>query len=114
LDVNNSILTDIRKAVGLSEDNMEFDTDLLILINSVIGKLNQNGVGSLIVVKDDTATWEDLKDPSQITGNEYFKMVPMFVMLSVKLVFDPPPPSAVEYHSRNADETLWRLKIAYE
>ena len=109
-----SILVDIRKAVGLTEDNSEFDTDLLIHINSAIGRLNQNGVGKSIPISDDTTTWKDLMDDEQVEGNRYFHMVPSFVMLSTKIIFDPPPPSAVEYYSRNVDETLWRLKIAYD
>lgn len=114
LNVSNSILEDIRVAVGLSKDTLDFDTDLLMHINSAIGKLNQNGVGKFIVVKDKSSTWEDLKDPLQTEGNQYFQMIPLFITLSTKLIFDPPPPSTVEYYSKSIDENLWRLKIAYE
>lgn len=114
MDVTKSILQDIREAVGLESTVTDFDTDLLMHINSSIGKLNQNGIGNFIVVTDDTSTWNDLMDPNQIDGNYYFKMVPLFIMLSTKLLFDPPPPSSVQYHASNAEQLLWRLKIAYE
>lgn len=114
MDETKSVLKDIREAVGLSSDNSDFDTDLLMHINSSIGKLNQNGVGKYVLIKDETQTWEDLIDSSQIGNHEYFQMVPLYISLSTKLLFDPPPPSSVEYHSRNIDELLWRLKIAYE
>jgi hypothetical protein len=114
LDVNNSILQDIRIAVGLDSSTSDFDTDLLIHINSAIGKLNQNGVGNFLVVEDEEATWNDLQNPLQIEGNKYFKMVPLFIILSTKLIFDPPPPSTVQFYVSNADQTLWRLKVAYE
>jgi len=114
LDLGNSILQDIRESVGLEASSTEFDTELLQHINSAIGKLNQNGIGKFIVLSDDTTTWGDFIDPAQVNGNKYFQMVPLFITLSTKLLFDPPPPSNVEYHYKNADEILWRLKIAYE
>ena len=114
MDVNASILQDIRVAVGLSSDNTDFDTELLMHINSAIGKLNQNGIGKFLVVNDALDIWLDLQDDTQIEGNKYFQMIPSFVALSTKILFDPPPPSNVQYHQMNIDQTLWRLKIAYE
>jgi hypothetical protein len=114
LDVNQSILQDIRESVGLDRTSNDFDTELLMHINGSIGKLNQNGVGKFIIVKDDTTVWGDLMNPEQTSGNQYFQMVPLFITLSTKLLFDPPPPSSVEYHASNAEQLLWRLKIAYE
>jgi hypothetical protein len=114
LDETKSILRDIRSAVGLTEDTVDFDTDLIMHINVALGKLNQNGVGLPVVVTNDTTTWGDFKDPLQVKGNEFFKMVPLFVALSTRIIFDPPPPSAVEYFGNSIEQLLWRLKIAYE
>lgn len=114
MDENKSILQDIRAAVGLSSDTTDFDTDLTMHINSAIGKLNQNGIGNSITVTDETTIWSELINVLQIEGNKYFNMVPLFITLSTKIIFDPPPPSTVELYSRNIDELLWRLKIEYE
>lgn len=114
MDISNSILRDVRKAVGLSEDDNSFDTDLLQHINSAIIKLNQNGVGNSITINDDTTTWENFRNPEQIEGNKVFALTPLFITLSTKLLFDPPPPSNVQYYNNNIQELLWRLKIAYE
>jgi hypothetical protein len=114
LDVTKSILQEVRTAVGLSADTTDFDTDLLMHINSSIGILNQNGVGNFLVVDNDESTWGDLQNPEQVEGNKYFTMIPLFITLSTKLLFDPPPPSSVEVHQRQIDQLLWRLKIAYE
>lgn len=114
LDVNKSILQDIRVAVGLSVDTVDFDTELLMHINSAIGKLNQNGVGNFLVVHNEEQKWADLQNPLQTEGNKYFASVPLFITISTKLLFDPPPPSSVQYHAQNAEQILWRLKVAYE
>jgi hypothetical protein len=114
LNVNNSILQDIRIAVGLSPDTADYDTELLMHINSAIGKLNQNGVGKFLVVNDELDIWLDLQDETQVEGNKYFQMIPVFIALSTKIIFDPPPPSAVPVYQDNLNQSLWRLKIAYE
>lgn len=114
MDLSKSILEDIREAVGLTRDTVDFDTDLIMHINVALGKLNQNGVGNLIVLEDSTTTWQDFKDSLAFQGNEMYHTVPAFIKLSVKMIFDPPPPSAVDYYTRSIDEILWRLKIAYE
>lgn len=114
MDENNSILKDIRQAVGLSIDTTDFDTDIIMHINSALSKLNQNGVGNFVVVKDESLTWGEFKNILQVEGNKFFHMVPLYITLSTKLIFDPPPPSTVEYYSKNIDELLWRLKVHYE
>lgn len=114
MDLTKSILVDVRESIGLNADDTSFDPDIIPLINTSLGKLNQNGVGRILVVSDDKQTWNDLIDESQTTGNKVFSLVPGYVILSTKLIFDPPPPSMVEYYSRFVDESLWRLKLAYE
>lgn len=109
-----SILKSVRSTVVGTPDNADFDRELLNHINSSIAKLNQNGIGNFIIVKGEDETWGDLKDPLQLEGNKYFKMVPLYISLSTQLLFDPPPPSNVQYHSDSSKELLWRLKIAYE
>lgn len=107
-------MRDIREAVGLTADTSDFDIELLMHINVAIGKLNQNGVGKFLVVQNETTTWGDLQDPTQTEGNLYFQMVPLFIALNTKILFDPPPPSSVEHHANSIADILWRLKIAYE
>lgn len=114
MQLSNSILEDVRESLGIGKDVYDFDTEILMHINAALGVLNQNGVGRPIVVNDTSVTWEDFQDPLAISGNEVFPMVQIFITLSVKQIFDPPPPSTVEYYSKSIDMTLWRLKIAYE
>lgn len=114
MDTTRSILKDIRESLGLTSTTIDFDTELLMHINTAISKLNQNGIGIFLIVNGEEETWDNLLDPLQIEGNKYSKMIPLYISLSTKLLFDPPPPSSVEYHTRSVDELLWRLKTAYE
>lgn len=114
MKLTDSVLKDIRKAVGLDGESEDFDTDLLMYINSAIGELRQNGATLSVTITDTETTWEDLRNPLATSNNEYFHMVPSYIAMSVKLVFDPPPPSAVEAYVKQKDGILWRLKIAYE
>lgn len=114
MKLDNSVLEDVRVAVGLSRESPDFDTDLLMHINAAIGKLRQNDVIVPIMISDDSTTWGDLQDPTKTDANEYFQMVPLFITLSTKIIFDPPPPSTVEQYVSSIDQILWRLKIAYE
>lgn len=111
---DSSILSAIREVVVGTKDNKDFDPDLKMQINGALSKLNQVGVGQHIIIDDDETLWSDFMDGTQIEGNRYFHLVPLFVALNTKMLFDPPPPSSVEYHSRQIDELLWRIKFAYE
>lgn len=113
MDTSEIILEHIRESVGLTKDNTEFDTELLNYINLSVVKINQNGVKLNIDKIDSKTTWDELLDPSA-EGYESTGALPTFMALNVKLLFDPPPPSSVDFHVRTMDETLWRLKLAYE
>lgn len=113
MELTESILRNVRKSVGLSEDCSDYDTDLLMHINNATAILNQNGIGKSLIVNEST-TWEDFQDLTQTDGNRYFHMIPLYIALTTKMIFDPPPPSTVQYYASNSEQILWRLKVAYE
>lgn len=43
--MNDSILTSIKKLLGIGEDDTSFDTDILLHINSTFSVLTQLGIG---------------------------------------------------------------------
>lgn len=110
--MDESILKTIRSSILGDEESEEFDDDLLLHINSSILTLRQNGIINNVMVKGVDETWEDLKDENK--NNEYFNQVPQFISLNTRILFDPPPPSNVEFYNNRIDELLWRLKVAYE
>ena len=107
-----SILTSIKKLLGIEEEYEHFDQDIIIHINSVFMILNQLGVGPStgFTIKDETAMWTDFI--SDITKVEAIKT---YVYLKVKLIFDPPLSSAVmESIKQQISELEFRLMVAAE
>lgn len=106
-----SILTSIKKLLGITEDYEHFDTDIIMHINSVFMILNQIGVGPAegFSIKDKTSTWNEFVPDNQL------ECVKSYVHMKVKLLFDPPLSSAVmECMNRMISELEWRLNVAAE
>lgn len=107
-----SILTSIKKMLGVAEDYTEFDEDIITHINSVFLNLTQLGVGPEegFMIEDDTAVWEDF-----INNSVQLQAVKTYVYLKVKLLFDPPLSSSVtESINRMIAELEWRLNVAVD
>ena len=106
-----SILTSIKKLLGMPEEYEAFDTDIIIHINAVIMILNQLGVGPTdgFVIKDKTSVWTNY-----ITDETKIELVKSYMYLKVRLLFDPPTSSAVmESINRQISEFEWRLNVEF-
>lgn len=107
-----SILTSIKKMLGVAEDYTEFDEDIITHINSVFLNLTQLGVGPEegFMIEDDTSVWEDF-----INDSIQLQAVKTYMYLKVKLLFDPPLSSSVtESFTRMIAELEWRLNVAVD
>lgn len=107
-----SILTSIKKLLGIAEDYTQFDDDIIMHINTVFLNLTQLGVGPEegFSIEDDVASWEDF-----IEDNVQLQAVKSYMYLKVKLLFDPPlSTSVVESMNRMIAELEWRLNVAVE
>ena len=107
-----SILTSIKKLLGIDEDYKQFDTDIIIHINTVFMVLTQIGVGPSegFAITDEYSTWENF-----IGDKTYLNSVKSYMYLRVKLLFDPPLSSAaMDSLKKLADEFEWRLQVAAE
>lgn len=106
-----SVLTSVKKVLGITEEYEQFDQDLIIHINTVFLILNQLGVGTKepFYISDKTASWSDFVESKNIEA------VKTYVALKVRLIFDPPSSSA---HVTAIEETIkeleWRLKLQAE
>lgn len=111
-----SILTSIKKLLGIDENYTNFDSDLIMHINSVFMILNQLGVGppNPFVIQDKLSTWSDFIDEDD-EQYEKLEIVKSYMYLKVKLLFDPPLSSAVmESSNRMINEFEWRLNVAVD
>ena len=107
-----SILTSIKKLLGITEEYDQFDPDIIMHINSVFMILTQLSVGPAegFSIEDDTAVWTDF-----IQDVKKLESVKTYIYLKVKLAFDPPLSSAViESMNRLINELEWRLNVAAE
>ena len=105
-----SILTSIKKMLGIAEEYTHFDADLIMHINSVFAILTQIGVGPSegFSIEDDTDVWTDF-----IQDNKRLESVKSYTYMKVKLLFDPPLSSSViESMNRIISELEWRIQVA--
>lgn len=104
-----SILTSIKKLLGIDESYTEFDADVIMHINSVFMILRQIGVGPKngFSISDKTSVWSDyISDMSKL------EMVKSYVYMKVRLLFDPPTNSALlESMKQLIQEAEWRLSV---
>lgn len=107
-----SILTSIKKLLGITEEYTHFDSDLIMHINSVFMILTQLGVGPSegFFITDKYTNWDDF-----ISKGKSLESVKSYMYMKVKLLFDPPQSSAVmESMNRMISEFEWRLHIEVE
>lgn len=111
--VANSIIDDIKLALGVPVENAEFDAEIIMHINSVIAELVQLGVGDQAVgysVVNSQDTWDEL-----ISTEKRLNHVKSFMFLKVKMLFDPPTIgyvlTAIEHQIEQAQ---WRVMVAQD
>lgn len=107
-----SILTSIKKLLGIDEDDTSFDTDVIIHINSAFMILTQLGVGPSegFSISDETAVWTDF-----ISDTKKIEAVKTYTHLRVKLIFDPPTSAFVTAAiETQIKEIEWRINVAVE
>lgn len=106
-----SILTSIKKMLGIVEEYEHFDPELIMYINSAFMVLNQLGVGPIapFTISDSEACWSDFASDGDIEA------VRSYVYLKVKLIFDPPSSSFVlESINKQIAELEWRMNVICE
>lgn len=111
-NTSTSILNSIKKLLGIANDYKEFDTDIIIQINSVFMILHQLGIGPKegFHITDEKDKWDDyLSDDSNLDA------IKTYIHLKVKIAFDPPLNSTVmEAHKQMISELEWRLNVQAE
>lgn len=106
--MDESILTSIKKLLGIMEDDTSFDMDIIIHINSAFSTLTQLGVGPStgFKINNSFTSWSSFIKDDKLR----LEMIKTYVYLKVRLIFDPPTNSSViESINRNISELEWRI-----
>jgi hypothetical protein len=107
-----SILDSIKKLIGIQEDDISFDRDIIWAINSVLSVLTQLGVGPKdgFQISGSSEIWSDFMDEDPKMNS-----VKSYVYMRVKMLFDPPLSASVSSAMLDAiNEFEWRLNVQAE
>lgn len=110
--MNDSILTSVKKILGITEDYTVFDLDIITHINSVFSTLNQLGIGPEggFMIEDAVQTW------TMYLGDDIrLNNVKTYMYLRVRLLFDPPTTSyLINALNEQVVQHEWRLNVYRE
>jgi hypothetical protein len=106
--MNESILTSIKKLLGIPEEYEAFDQDIIIHINTFLTRLYQVGVGVKgFSIYDKSATWDQF-----LVDESKYQQAKTYVYLRVRLIFDPPTTGAAsEAFKESLRELEWLLFV---
>lgn len=115
-----SIFESIRKLIGggmyTYAGEGPFDFDLILHINTVLGILNQIGIGKEgFSITDETATWDDFLGEQEAEKGITLNEVKSYIAIRVRLLFDTPASSVLTQHLvEEYKELEWRLMVKAE
>jgi hypothetical protein len=108
-----SILTSVKKVLGIAPEYLVFDQDVIMHINTALSTLTQLGVGPAtgFTVDDVDDEWDDFVDPA----DHQYNAVKSYVFLRVRMLFDPPQTSyLINAQTDQIKELEWRLNVHRE
>ena len=95
--------------LGLPEEYLAFDTEIMIHINSVLAVMHQV---SELLPADFRITGPKEKWTDYVGNAAVIEFVKTFVYLRVRMLFDPPTGAVLDAMKENIRELEWRLSIA--
>ena len=114
--VEDSILLSIKKLLGMDPiEFTQYDTDLIIHINTIIEFLNQLGVDipEGFKINDENALWSDYLNKPEY--NSIKDSIKNYIYLRVRLVFDPSTNSSLLNSINDTIKELeWRIRTYIE
>ena len=112
MDNAGSILTSVKKLLGIAEEYTQFDTDIIIHVNTIFMALQQMGIGPNdgFSITDENDLWTDFMEDSILLNS-----VKTYMYLRVKLLFDPPlTSSTVDSFNKLISELEFRMNSKAE
>lgn len=107
-----TIFNDIKESLDVNEDDTSFDKELTLLLASTFSILSQLGVHESKNVRfNPDLTWDGYEASTNPDGD--FDLVRTYILLKVRLAFDPPTASTLQYIKDAVKELEWRVKESY-
>lgn len=106
-----SILSDTKRALGVSPTDTAFDVELIMYINGAFSVLNQIGAGPIngYMLNDGEEAWSSFFDDVRLN------FIKPIIYLRVRLLFDPPETAhAINAIKDQLAEYEYRLNTAVE
>lgn len=107
--MNESILTTIKKMIGIDENDTDFDLDIIMFINMALFKLHQLGVGPEdgFAIMSSAETWNDF-----ISSKALLMSVPIYIQIQVKMLFDQSAMTGVmrDICQEELNNLEWRIR----
>lgn len=103
-----SILSSIKKLLGIPGEDFYFDSPLIMHINSVFSVLRQIGCGPAegYQITDGMNTWDEFLQNEP----EKLQLVKTYIGMRVRQLFDPPTNGTVaQALERQVSELEWRI-----
>ena len=110
--MEDSILTTVKKLLGLTDQYTVFDADIILYINAVLNIMEQMGfpVPAGFTVVDYDETWSQL-----VQDLPMMNLVKPYIAFRVRKMFDPPTSTIVnETLQRQIDELEWRMNLVVD
>ena len=110
--MDSSILTSIKKLLGIAEEDTSFDQDIIMHINTVFSILAQLGVGPTngFSIEDDGSIWSDY-----LGNSTNLELVKSYIYMKVRSMFDPPTSSILaDAMNKNISELEWRINTTVD
>lgn len=114
INISNSILSSVKKLIGISEDDKSFDVDIMIHINGALSILYEiGGIPSPFTITSGDEEYDDMLPD----GPEHIKnQVKLYLQYKTQLGFDSSTLSAtlIDVLEKQVKELEWRLTDVFE
>ena len=102
-----TILEDVKTSVGILPDNLGFDSEVSMFINSAASSLVQLGVAEIDILIEEETEWPDFPN------NQVGSLVKHFISLKVRQAFDPVASETIA-NTLSSSATELEGRIAHE
>lgn len=117
VDISNSILSSVKKFVGVSEDDESFDLEVMMNINAALSVLYQiGGIPRPFAIISEEDIYDDIIPEDSEDREDIISQIKIYLECKTKLIFDSSTLSAsyIGILKEQVKESEWRLMDTFE